>query len=92
LSSVSVAPSPLRSAAVVLDNVGAGAVPSKSLAEPYPTKSRTPAATWQDVQVSAVWLVTRATLPELADMKIVPVASGVGSGVVPPAPCASWTR
>ena len=35
---------------------------------------------------------TSATLPEVALIAMKPVASGVGSGVVPPAPCASCTR
>ena len=43
-------------------------------------------------QVSVVWWVTSTTLAAVADIAIVPVASGVGSGVVPPRPCASWTR
>ena len=34
----------------------------------------------------------RATLPAPAAMAIVPVASGVGSGVEPPVPAASWTK
>jgi len=36
--------------------------------------------------------VTRATLPPVALIAIEPVASGVGSGVVPPAPWDSCTR
>ena len=35
---------------------------------------------------------TSATLPLAPLIAIEPVASGVGSGVVPPAPAASWTR
>ena len=42
--------------------------------------------------VSAVVLATSATFPDVADIAIEPVASGVGRGVVPPAPAASWTR
>ena len=34
---------------------------------------------------SAVVLLTSATFPDVAPMAKVPVASGVGSGVVPPA-------
>ena len=39
-----------------------------------------------------VVFVTSATLPDVALIGIVPVASGEGSGVVPPAPAASCTR
>src|SRR5688572_11404903 len=39
-----------------------------------------------------VWLFTSATFPAVPLIAIVPVASGVGKGVVPPAPCACWTR
>ena len=41
---------------------------------------------------SAVVEDTSATLPAVAPMAIVPVASGVGSALVPPVPCACWTR
>ena len=39
-----------------------------------------------------VALLTRATLPAVALMAIVPIASGVGSGVVPPEPAACCIR
>ena len=42
--------------------------------------------------VSAVELVSSATLPVVALIAIVPEASGVGSGVVPPVPGPSCTR
>ncbi len=43
-------------------------------------KSFTPDAAWQLLpQVNAVVVVTSATLPVVADMLVVPVASGVGS-------------
>jgi len=36
--------------------------------------------------------VTSATLPDVADMSVVPVASGAGRSVVPPPPAPSFTR
>src|SRR5947208_8755252 len=81
LLSVSVAPSARRRSAVVLDRPGAAPAPSNSFALPYPTKSRRSPAD-----------ETRATLPLPAAIAIEPVTSGVGSGVVPPAPAASCTR
>src|SRR2546423_5611507 len=93
LSSVSVAPAPLRRAAVVLDRFGVGAVSDEDAVDPYPMKSLTPAAVPQPVeQVSAVAFVTRATFPAVADRAVVPLASGVGRGAPPPAPAASATR
>src|SRR5918992_2390148 len=91
LSSVSTQPSAERRAAVVLDRVGVGPVPSKLLAElPYPTKSRMSGFGKQfpavAPQVSSVWFVTRATLPDAALIGIAPVASGVGRSTVPLAP------
>jgi hypothetical protein len=41
---------------------------------------------------SAVATLTSATLPAVALIAIEPVASGAGSGVLPPAPCACCTR
>src|SRR5215470_10379378 len=56
-------------------------------------KSFTPAWVAQPVpQVSRVWSVFSATLPLVALIAIVPVASGVGSGTPEPAPAASWIR
>ena len=40
-------------------------------------------------QLRADEFVTSATFPAVADIAIAPVASGVGRGVVPPAPMAS---
>jgi hypothetical protein len=39
--------------------------------------------------VATVASATRAPVPLIG---IVPTASGVGSGALPPVPCASWTR
>jgi len=95
LLSVSVAPSATRSTAVVFDGAGVGPVPSKQFAvAPKPAKSTSdgvPAVTGHPI-VSAVVVERSATLPAVPLIAIVPVASGVGSGVVPPAPCASCTR
>ena len=44
------------------------------------------------VPLSGVVFETSATLPVVPDIGIVPVASGLGRGVVPPVPAASWTR
>ncbi len=83
----------LRWSDVVFDGVGAGPAPAKSVAVPYPTKSTTPAtASQSDEHVREVVLFTSATLPAVADMGMVPIASGAGSGVEPPAPASSWTR
>jgi hypothetical protein len=42
--------------------------------------------------VRAVVELTRATLPAVADIVMLPVASGVGRLVVPPVPAACWMR
>ena len=87
LLSVSVHPLPPRMAAVVLERAGVGAV-SEKFALPKPTVSTidpvhvTPLAPL--LHVTAVALLTRKTLPAVADMEIVPVASGVGKGTEPP--------
>ncbi len=44
------------------------------------------------LQVSAVVPETRATVPAVADIAIVPVASGAGSATVPRLPLPSATR
>src|SRR6266516_8102193 len=81
LLSVSAAPAPLRSAAVMLERFGVGLPSYEDAVDPYPTKSFTAGWVAQPVaQVSAVALVTSATLPAVADIAVVPVASGVGSG------------
>lgn len=87
---VSVQPAVLRMTALVLEGAAEGAVSEQLAVEPKPRKSTTPAV--GQAPVRAVVEVTRATLPAVADMAMVPVASGVGRLVVPPAPCASWMR
>src|SRR5262245_29885243 len=94
--SVSVQPPARRRAAVVLERLGAvGPAPSKAeAAVPKPTRSRTDGFDRQSAevpQVRSVVLVTSATFPEVAAMAMLPIASGVGSGCVPPAPCDSCT-
>lgn len=44
------------------------------------------------LQVSGVVPETRATVPLVADIATVPVASGVGRATVPPVPAAWATR
>src|SRR5437773_3594703 len=84
---------PPRTAAVVFDRFGVGEPSADEADGPYPTKSRTPGWVAQPVvQVSAVVLVTSATLPAVADMAIVPVTSGVGSAAPPEPPEDSATR
>jgi hypothetical protein len=90
LLSVSTLPFPFRRAAVVLLNVGVGAV-SEQLALPKPTKS-TMLALVGHAPIKAVELFTSATLPAVALNAIVPDASGVGRLVVPPDPAASWIK
>ena len=91
LSSVSPA---VRDTAAVL--LGAGALaPSTTTAPPKPTRSCTRASAAQSAavrQVSGSLPLTRATVPAVADMLMLPVASAVGSAVVPPVLLASPTR
>src|SRR5690348_3157308 len=95
LLSVSVAPAALRKAAVVLESVAVGPVPSKQFVPvPYPARSTILAPVGQ-VPERTVVLFTSATLPAPAAIAIpepVPVASGVGRSVVPPAPAASLIK
>ena len=77
-------------------DVAGARVPSASAPDaPQPTKSRTSAnvehrgAVLHASGVATVASATRAPVPLIA---IVPTASGVGSGTLPPVPCASWTR
>lgn len=85
---VSTQPSDLRNTAFVLLGAGAG-VPSEQFAPlPYPTKSMS-AVPDGHAPVSAVVWLTSATLPAVAARLMLPVASGVGSCVVPPVPAAS---
>ena len=90
---------PLRSA-VVFDRAGAAALPSKQVAFPKPTKSRTlavlvfgqvappkgvvPAA----LPLRAVVLLTNAAFPPVTAKLVEPVASGVGRAepIAPPEP------
>ena len=88
LLSLSVQPLPARLADVVFVSTDAGDV-SEQFAAPYPIKSTTVAPNGHPVPVKAVVLFTKATLPAVADMAMLPVASGVGRLVVPPAPAAS---
>ena len=88
LLSVSVQPPLLRMVAVVLEGAAAGPEPSKQLAfVAKPTKSMIWAPLGQ-APLRAVVELTRAALPPVPAMRILPMASGVGSGVVPPAPWA----
>lgn len=72
--------------AKVAEGAAVGPVPSKQFAVvPKPTKSITPDV--GHAPVNAVVLETKATLPAVADIAIVPVASGVGMATptAPPA-------
>src|SRR5438270_9979325 len=90
-ASVSVQPLPLRVVELVLSEAPPAAVPSEQFADPQPTKSLIAPPVGQEPE-SAVVLETSATLPLLADMLMLPVASGVGRLVVPDPPAAPWTR
>jgi hypothetical protein len=69
----------LKSAVVAL-GAGAGPLPSKQLAVvPYPTRSMMLAPDGHAPD-KAVVVLTNATLPAVAAIAIVPVASGVGNG------------
>lgn len=68
---------------------------SRTTAVPKPTRSLMLLSAAQSAavrQASGVVEWTSATVPLLADMPMVPAASGVGSAVSPPAPLASSTR
>src|ERR1051325_10272408 len=94
LASVSIQPPPPRSAAVVFESDPNGA-PSEHVvpAPPYPIVSMTVAPVGHAVPlVMVVCVLISTTLPAVADIAIVPVASGDGNAVVPPAPTASCTR
>jgi hypothetical protein len=88
---VSVQPFAARSTAAVLLGAGVEPVPSKHVVLPKPTISMLLAPVGQ-APLSGVVLLTSATLPAVALILIVPVASGVGRFVVPLVPAASWTR
>src|SRR4051812_27544932 len=82
----------LRETELVLLGAGVGPVPAKSLAVvPKPTKSTTAALPSQSApQLSALVLLTRATLPAVPLFAMVRVTSG-GTSVVPPVPWDSRT-
>src|SRR5262245_14375157 len=82
-------PPRLRRAAVVLLVAPVEPEPSKQLALPYPTKSIKQVG---QLPLNGFVVLERATLPAPPAIAIVPMASGIGSGVVPPKPCASCTR
>ena len=91
---VSVSEQPLAplNIAVVLLGAGVGPPPSKQFAvDPKPAKSITVDPNGQ-IPSSAVVVLTSATLPAVELSAMVPVASGAGKPVVPPAPAASCTR
>ena len=93
LSSVS-ASDAARATEFVFDGAAVG-LPSRTTAEPKPTRSLIRVSAAQSaavLQVSGVVPATSATVPAVADIAIVPVASGVGRATVPPAPFASATR
>jgi len=56
------------------------------------TEAARGAAPYIPETVSSVPLLTSATLPAVALIRITPEASGVGSGGAAPAPADSWTR
>lgn len=93
LSSVSARVVP-RATDVALVGAAVG-LPSRTVAAPNPTRSLTRVSAAQSaavLQVSAVVPETRAIVPAVADIAIVPVASGAGRATVPPAPLPSATR
>jgi len=92
LLSVSVQPPSARWTAFVFEGAGAAEVSEQVVPDPKPTKSTTVAPNGQPLPESGVVALTRATLPALALMLMLPVASGVGRLVVPPDPAASCTR
>lgn len=75
----------------MLDGAGAAAVSEQFVPDPKPTKSMTAGPSGQP-PVRAAVVSTSATLPEVALMLMLPVASGVGRLAVPPVPAASCTR
>jgi hypothetical protein len=79
----------VRIAAVVFDSVTVGDPNEQLAAVPKPTKSNKFGSLVGHEPVSAEMLLTSAILPAVALSAIVPVASGVGSGVVPAEPAAS---
>jgi len=78
LLSVSVQPPSARWTAFVFEGAGAAGVSEQFVPDPKPTKSTTVAPNGQPLPESAVVALTRATLPALALMLTLPVASGAG--------------
>jgi hypothetical protein len=70
-------PDPPRSSAVVLLGAGVGPVPRKQVVLPKPTRSM--ALEVGQAPLSGVVELTSATFAAVADMLMVPVASGVGA-------------
>lgn len=91
LLSESAQPSPFLMTAFVALGAGARAASKQLAVEPKPTKSTTEPPEGHE-PVSAAGMFVSATLPAVADICVVPVASAVGRSVVPPAPCACRTR
>mgnify|MGYP006213364259 CR=1 FL=1 len=87
---LSVQPFAALKTAFVLDGAGVGPTPSKQFAVvPNPTKSTIVGPVGQLVpEVINVFTFSKAILPAVPAIGIVPLASGVGNEVVPPAPCA----
>ena len=92
LLSVSVQPPSARWTAFVFEGAGAAAPSEQVVPDPKPTKSTTVAPNGQPLPDMAVVVLTTATLPAVALMLMLPVASGVGRLFVPPDPAASCTR
>ena len=82
-------PASPRIAASVLLSVAVVFAPQSLAVVPKLTASTAPAG---HAPESAVVDDASATLPAVAPIAIVPIASGVGNATVPPAPGASWTR
>src|ERR671922_90709 len=91
LLSVSTLPPPFRRAAVVLLSVAVGSVSEQFVPLPYPTMSTAPSGQTVPLAIVVLLLIS-TTLPAVADIAMLPVASGGGGFPGPPAPAASWTR
>lgn len=91
LLSESEQPSPFLMTALVALGAGARAASKQLAVEPKPTKSITEPPEGHEPVSAAVVLVS-ATLPAVAAIWVVPVASAGGRSVVPPEPCACRRR
>jgi hypothetical protein len=78
----------VRIAAVVFVNAAVGLL-NEQFAAPKPIRSTSAGSEVGQAPVSAVVLLTSATLPVVALILIEPVASAVGRFIVPPVPAAS---